>query len=354
MKSIWKKIFVIAFFIICLVPVGCMKFVESSLDENRNLSEFPQWQSEEGEWNKDLFNELSTYVAEHFAFRGQLVELDGRIKYKLFHSPSNEQVVLGKNGWMYFDATLNDYGGVTLGEKIDNIADNLSMVCDYIEEMGKKPLILIAPNKSSVYPENMPARFGEPATETNLSLLQQALEQRNVPYVDARQVLRDYKGNDEVYLHYDTHWNDTGARLVMNKVYEAWGTGDSHDLDNYEIEAIHEPDLYKLLFPTDDYLENQHVYPDRGVNYSYKGRMRSFDDLTIKTEADEGNGYSVLVFRDSFGRAMIPYMSSVFSQCTYNRSTPYDMGMLEKVDCDYVLIEIVERNIKDLGDITIE
>lgn len=353
MKQTMKKIFVIGFFVICIIPLGCMKFVSSSLDENRNLSEFPKWNKENGTWNREYFNELSTYVSEHFAFRSQLVELDGQIKYRLFKSPSNEQVIIGKDGWMYFDSTLEDYAGVTLDD-IPAIADNLENVCKYIEDKGKKPLILIAPNKNSVYPENMPARFGSPAKENNLSLLQTELAKRNVPYIDAKQVLIDYKATDTVYLKYDTHWNDTGARLVMNSVYDRLGTGDYHVLDNYSIEAVHEPDLYKLLFPTDGYLEEQRVYPDREKNYSYVGRMRSFDDMTIKTKADNGNGHSILVYRDSFGRAMIPYMSSVFSQCTYNRSTPYDLSVMDKVECDYVLIEIVERNIKDLGDIKVE
>ncbi len=77
------------------------------------------------------------------------------------------------------------------------------------------------------------------------------------------------------------------------------------------------------------------------------------DDLKIQTTCENGNGKSVLVYRDSFGRAMIPYMGETFSQCMFNRSTPYDLSLVEEIECDYVLIEIVERNIVDLGGIEI-
>ena len=77
------------------------------------------------------------------------------------------------------------------------------------------------------------------------------------------------------------------------------------------------------------------------------------DDLKIQTVCEAGNGKSVLVYRDSFGRAMIPYMGEIFNQCTFNRSTPYNLELVAQTECDYVLIEIVERNIADLGDIEV-
>ena len=82
----------------------------------------------------------------------------------------------------------------------------------------------------------------------------------------------------------------------------------------------------------------------------------NFKPVIGSSYADCGNilgGKRILVFRDSFGRAMIPYMGEVFDACTFNRSTPYDMSVVEDTECDYVLIEIVERNLADLGDIDV-
>lgn len=355
MSRLGKQIFVVTFFAICLIPIVGMFFIQSESTENRMLSEVPQLISEEtGAWNKYFFNDVSTYVAEHFSFRADLVEWDGVLKYKLFRSPSDEQVIIGADDWMYFDATLQDYAGVVLEEAtITNIANRLHEACTYIESIGAKPLIMLVPNKNSVYEEYMPSRFGEPAQVTNLSLLQDAMEARGIPYVDAKGLLRKFKDADELYLHQDTHWNNTGARLVLNQVYAQFGlTEDWHELDVYKIENSHESDLSQMLFPARENLEVQHIY-EQETEYSYIGRMRSIDDLTIRTQSADGNGKHVFVYRDSFGRAMIPYMAEMFDTCTFQRATPYDLSDLEAGEQDYVLIEIVERNIADLEGIVI-
>ncbi len=353
MKKTLKLLFIIAFFVVCIIPVGLMWRDTSTLSENRSLSEFPDWILDNGEWNKEFFDEFEIWLTEHFAFRGALVEADGALKYHVFASPSDGQVIIGKNEWLFFDETLNDYAGVTLAEdEIDMIADTLQKVCQYIEGLGKQPMIMLAPNKNTIYPELMPGRFGNKNEVSNRTLLQEALEERDVPYLDAAQVLIDYKATDEVYLHQDTHWNNTGARLVLNALYKAWGLEASHELAEYTTENTHESDLYQILFPQSDKLEAQRVYNAQNT-FDYVGRVRSMDDLKIQTTCENGNGKSVLVYRDSFGRAMIPYMGETFSQCMFNRSTPYDLSLVEEIECDYVLIEIVERNIVDLGGIEI-
>ncbi len=353
MKKTLKLLFIICFFVVCIIPVGLMWADTTTLSENRSLSDFPEWTLENGKWNKEFFNEFEVWLTEHFAFRGALVEADGALKYHVFASPSDMQVIVAEDDWLFFDATLNDYAGVTLADaQIDAIAATLQETCEYIEGLGKKPMIMLVPNKNTIYPELMPARFGDKSEVSNRTLLQEALAERNVPYLDAAKVLIAYKETDEVYLHQDTHWNNTGARLVLNALYEAWELDDEHELTGYTVEETHESDLYQILFPQSGELEAQRIYTAQNA-FDYKGRVRSMDDLKIQTVCEEGNGKSVLVYRDSFGRAMIPYMGEIFSQCMFNRSTPYNLELVAETECDYVLIEIVERNIADLAGIEV-
>lgn len=352
-KKIGLWSYVIAFFVLCLVPSVGMLFYGGELAENRNLSEHPAFLTEEGAWNSDYFEELQTYVAEHFAFRSEFVKTDSMLKYRLFHTPNDDQVVIGKAGWLFFGDTLMDYAGVTLSDAgIDEIADKLSRVCDYIRRLGKEPLVVIVPNKNSIYPEYMPARFGGKAQVCNLTLLQERMQELNVPYVDAYHILLGGKEADELYLHEDTHWNNTGARLVLNEIYAAYGLSDRYELAGYTIKENHSPDLYGILFPSEEHYEAQRIYDD-GKLYDYVGRVHGADDMKIRTAAVWGNGKSILVYRDSFGRALIPYMGGTFDSVMFNRSTPYDLSLAEGTECDYVLIEIVERNLPDLGEIEV-
>lgn len=249
MSKINTWIFVAAFFIICLIPSVGMLFYKAELAANRTLSEMPQIRTETGTLNTQYFNELQTYVSEHFAYRGELVETDSRIKYELFHTPCDDQVVTGKDGWLFFGETLADYAGVSL----------------------------------------------------------------------------------------------TGTE---------YGIPETYDLSGYTIEESHEPDLYKILFPTARHYEQQRIYDD-GATFEYVGRLHSLDDMTIRTSSDDGCGKAVLVYRDSFGRAMIPYMGATFDSAVFNRSTPYNLSLVEQTECDYVLFEIVERNLSDLGRIEV-
>ena len=346
-------IFVTAFLLLCCIPSVGMLFYHSQLAENRVLSEKPVIRTAEGAWNRDYFQELQTYVAEHFAFRGELVAADSMIKYKLFQTPCDDQVVIGKDGWLFFGETLADYAGVTLNDgELDQIVKKMSEVTDYIQSQGKQPLFVIVPNKNQIYSEYMPVRFGSKAQQNNLILLQERMSEASVPYVDARRILLDQKDSDELYLHEDTHWNNTGARLVLNEIYGLYGLSDNYSLTGYTIEESHSPDLYHILFPETQHCEAQRIYDD-GKSYDYIGRMHSFDDITIRTQAADGNGKSILVYRDSFGRALIPYIGGTFDNAAFNRSTPYDLSLVANTDCDYVLIEIVERNLADLGGIEI-
>lgn len=330
-----------------------MPFYHSKLDENRSLQEIPSIINEDGNIDMQFTAKLQDYVSDQFAFRDKLVAADSFIKNKIFATANDSQVIRGKSDWLFYSVTLGDYAGVMLDDAaITECADKLDRICYSLEQSGKKPLVMIVPNKNSVYSEFMPAAYGDKSSDSNMMLLNNRLEELGVPYIDAYSVIMDGKSYDELYLHEDSHWNNTGARLVLNEIYRRWGLTDSFSLDDFSIEKVHEPDLYKILNPSDNHMENQRIY-DENVKeaYKYKKHIKSLDDMKIVTQNKNGNGLSVFVYRDSFGRALIPYISSTFDESTYVRQTPYDISDALDSDCEYVLIEIVERNIKDLCDI---
>lgn len=354
-KKIGLWIYVLMFWILCMVPSTGMLFYRNELTENRILSGYPAFLEEDGTWNAKYFEELQTYAAEHFAFRSELIRAESLLKFRLLRTPCDDQVVIGRGGWMFFDETLGDYTGIRLSDaEIDRIAARLCAICSYINGQGKEPLIVIVPNKNSIYPEYMPPRFGKKAGVTNLMLLQERMKEMNVPFVDAYKVLLDAKEQDDSFLYFreDTHWNNTGARLVLNEIYAAFGLSGQYGITDYVVQKSHEPDLYNILFPAGEHFESQYVYDD-GREFEYTGRMHSLDDMKICTTSKDGNEKSILVYRDSFGRALIPYIGGTFRQAAFYRSTPYDLSLVENTECDLVLIEIVERNLKDLGDIEI-
>ena len=72
--------------------------------------------------------------------------------------------------------------------------------------------------------------------------------------------------------------------------------------------------------------------------------MRIQTKLAAVSGEKNEDGTTVLMFRDSFGRALIPIMSNQFEEATYLRPTPFNIyGNIEGKNV--VIREIVERNI---------
>ena len=101
-------------------------------------------------------------------------------------------------------------------------------------------------------------------------------------------------------------------------------------------------DLAAMIYPAEAAKDVQ-VYNDYQFTYTYKGRFRGLDDVTINTQsASDG---SLLMFRDSYGEAILPYMAECFAQAQFSRAVPYN---LDNIQADAVILEIVERNLGDL------
>ena len=68
------------------------------------------------------------------------------------------------------------------------------------------------------------------------------------------------------------------------------------------------------------------------------------EDLQIESvnPSKEGN---LIMFRDSFANALIPFISESFGQVNYYRLFPYDYTKIESLTADTLVIEIAERNL---------
>lgn len=60
---------------------------------------------------------------------------------------------------------------------------------------------------------------------------------------------------------------------------------------------------------------------------------------------NEQKEHSLLMFRDSFGNALYPFLADSFGHSRFSRKMPYPLTMMQEVNADVVIVEIVERNI---------
>ena len=345
-----KLIYSILFFAVCLCPsVGMLVTKPETSSENRQLSEFPSVKTEEGKWNVEWLSQVGDYFQEHFAFRNELFTGNALLHGKVLQTSTADGVIQGKNDWLYYKDSLDDYLGQDLlsDRSLYNIAHMLSMTQEALNEKGVKFLFTIAPNKNSLYGENMPYYDSLKVTdETNRERLTQVLKQEGVSYADLYQAFTE---QDEVLYHArDSHWNNKGAALAADVLMSALEKEhDSYENEPYEVRRDSTGDLDTMLYPLATTADDE-VYYDKEMTYAVVGEIGSNFDPRITTVNPVKEG-SLVMYRDSFGNALLPYMADAYANAYFSRGIPYQLNDVDTNAADTVIIERAERFLPEMS-----
>ena len=345
-----KLIYCILFFAICLCPsLGMLVTKQETSSENRQLSEFPSPKTEEGNINVEWLSQAGDYFQEHFAFRNELVTGNALLHGRLLETSTADGVIQGKNGWLYYKDSLDDYLGQDLlsDRSLFNIAHMLSMTQRALEEKGVNFLFTIAPNKNSLYGDNMPYYDKlKVSGQTNRENLEDWLKTEKVAYADLYQALME---EDEVLYHArDSHWNNKGAALAADVLMDALGKDhDSYEGESYTVRRDYTGDLDTMLYPLASTADDE-IYYDKETTYATVEEIQSNFDPRITTVNPVKEG-SLVMYRDSFGNALLPYMADAYANAYFSRGIPYQLMDVETHSADTVIIERAERFLPEMS-----
>ena len=345
-----KLIYCILFFAICLCPsLGMLVTKQETSSENRQLSEFPSPKTEEGKINVEWLSQAGDYFQEHFAFRNELVTGNALLHGRLLETSTADGVIQGKNGWLYYKDSLDDYLGQDLlsDRSLFNIAHMLSMTQQALEEKGVNFLFTIAPNKNSLYGDNMPYYDKlKVSGQTNRENLESWLKTEKVAYADLYQALME---EDEVLYHArDSHWNNKGAALAADVLMDALGKDhDSYEGESYTVRRDYTGDLDTMLYPLASTADDE-IYYDKETTYATVEEIQSNFDPRITTVNPVKEG-SLVMYRDSFGNALLPYMADAYANAYFSRGIPYQLMDVETHSADTVIIERAERFLPEMS-----
>ena len=345
-----KLIYCILFFAICLSPsLGMLVTKQETSSENRQLSEFPSPKTEEGKINVEWLSQAGDYFQEHFAFRNELVTGNALLHGRLLETSTADGVIQGKNGWLYYKDSLDDYLGQDLlsDRSLFNIAHMLSMTQQALEEKGVNFLFTIAPNKNSLYGNNMPYYDKlKVSDQTNRENLEGWLKTEKVAYADLYQALME---EDEVLYHArDSHWNNKGAALAADVLMDALGKEhDSYEGESYTVRRDYTGDLDTMLYPLASTADDE-IYYDKETTYATVEEIQSNFDPRITTVNPVKEG-SLVMYRDSFGNALLPYMADAYANAYFSRGIPYQLTDVETHGADTVIIERAERFLPEMS-----
>lgn len=333
--------------VLCLIPsIGMLFFPTTETTENKAMAEKPKLMTEEGKANKAFFQDFESYFNEHIALRNQLLYSDAMIQSKLFQESNVSGVIRGTDGWLYYSSTLNDYLGTdVLSERqLHNLAHNFRLIQNYVEAQGKEFVLMIAPNKNTLYGDNMPYyKSYVVKQEHSAVLLGSILEQQNVNYLDLFKLFEEQE--EVLYLKRDSHWNMKGANLAYNGIMDSLNLPHEDYSDKEPILVNNEKgDLNKMLYSFYGEPEQNYDY-NLTQEYVYTSNEKDVEGRWLITENQTGTG-TLLMFRDSFGNTLIPFLSNEFRTAYYSKGEPNALARyMETYSPDCVVIEKVERNI---------
>ena len=160
MKKTLSLIFTVLFLAVCLVPgLGLLLTGGADAAANEILPAAPVIAAD-GDFNPDFLAETAAYVNGRFSFRLEDITAWAKLNAALFRTSTAENVLLGRDGWLFYAPTIHDYTGDTpmTARELYCAARTLYLLQEYAENRGGDFLFTAAPNKNTLYPEYMPAR----------------------------------------------------------------------------------------------------------------------------------------------------------------------------------------------------
>ena len=101
-------------------------------------------------------SEFESYYNTALPYRKLLVKLNSQLHYHLFGQSVNEDVIAGKNNWLFYrDSVDSSLGNWKFTDKqLKQISENLTHSQNLLKSQGKEMVLFIPPNKATIYPES--------------------------------------------------------------------------------------------------------------------------------------------------------------------------------------------------------
>lgn len=297
---------------------------------------------------------LST-LAEGFRWRGNLIESYTFLRYAMGDRVFNNAVV-GKDGWFFYtgEESVMDYQNTASlsAKKLSNFQNKLDQINVELEERGGMLLVVIPPNKSTVYSQYMPDEIPMLAQASRLDKFVEYMGRYGkTQVVDLRQPLFVASRSHIVYFKTDTHWNSMGAYYgyveIMNALSVRFPSLTPRSLSDFELK---ERDPY-----TGDILDLMGLsgYEEPNWMLSPKYKLQTIGIDTMSSNGDlsrtsvDNNSISLLVYGDSFYDGLKSFIEPHFSNVKFVPFTLdteiWSLDWIQRGVPDIVIIEVVER-----------
>ncbi|WP_432403243.1 DHHW family protein [Wukongibacter sp. M2B1] len=322
---------IIAVFILFLLGINILNLVTPDRNfsefENRMLAQFPNFKFKNLVSGR-FTSKFEEYTTDQFAFRDFWVAIKSDIE-RLSLKTINNGIFFGKDGYL-----MEEYKKPN--EQLNN---NIEAINDFSEKLPEIAIsLLLAPNSLKIYEDKLPL-FASPYNQLEtIKTIKNELNQ-SINLIDVYEALED-KRDEYIYFKTDHHWTMRGAYYGYQALSKQLGI-EPYKFDDFNIEIVTDEfygsyyskannihidaDAVEVFRPEFDisYKVN-YLDEDRSTNSLYeleyldkKDKYSMFLDgnhalMTIETSVN--NGKKLVVFKDSYAHAFIPFLANHYEE----------------------------------------
>lgn len=339
-KRIFKYVLLV-FAMVVIIADACLIIQHKkafSETENRMLQQFPKL-TEETLLSGRFMSQSEDFVADQFFLRDEWISVKLKSDSLLGRQTSNG-VILGKDGFLIEDAAAPIEA---------SFEKNLSAIRTFAAAHPDLSIVMsVVPNAICVCDQLLPANIPVRDQDQDLDAVKSALSS-SLTYVDLRNALSAHK-EEYIYYRSDHHWTSLGAKYAFEelkktlvsedmtadiggedpaqflKIYTvtedfsgtmASTSGDFAVKDTIDI-YVYEMDAFQYVVEyTDEQRKSATVFNSAALEQKNKYEVflgGNHPQINIKTT--NLNKKSLLIFKDSYANALIPFLLPYYQNIT--------------------------------------
>ncbi len=365
LRNILSKKYTVIFILLISLPI---LFKLTGIGESRNLRENRKKSNSISFYEKVFqkgLKEFEKYFEKSFPFRSLLLSERNYFYAKYLGISPVDRVIVGKKKWLFLKR-LNESGKeIDYSVSIEKFKKGeleywfkiFNERYQFLKKREIKFLIVIVPNKSTIYSEHLPDSYRKVTGGVRAEQLTEYLSNNSdVQVLNLRDLLLSKKVNREVYHRTDSHWNHYGAWLAYREIVKYFSElfkcitpTPFEDFPKREMAGASRTDLASML------ALNRSLYKEKirrlftpSGEKIIQSRLKNFKYKKVRTSVFRNkNGMlpKTIMIHDSFGNGLKKYMSTSFCEIIFLLDWGFNFfpDLIEREKPSIVIYEIAER-----------
>lgn len=297
------------------------------------------------------------YFDDNFALRTALVRWHNRVKLLWLGASPTPTFVVGVDGWLFYtgERTIENHVGALrlTPEELERWRRVLEGRRDFCERRGITYLLVVVPDKHAIYAEKLPPVYRHPERATTADQLRAHLRGSSVEPLWLEDRLLAAREREELPLYYrlGTHWNDLGAwvgyETILERLAPRFPGLAPLERPTFGIDPAAKDDNFgsRLMLHAEMPQEIVAARPRRPLCARLVAHKEPPVPVNVWECPERRRAPAAIVFHDSQGDWLEPYLADTFSRLTMISKGAFDRELVARERPGVVIEELGERRL---------